>query len=105
MALDTTAEADQSLMVLFQQLIINPRFPVESFQVSGRGEFHQVFPTCAVFCQQKQMINGTVFAVKIFPRSKRDPLVRYSSLPIIGLIFSSQQYDKNRWHRRDYHDP
>ncbi len=57
---DLSAQAsrqpDQSLGIFFQYLFIDPRLVVKTFEVCDRNQFHQVFITPVIGCQEDEMI-------------------------------------------------
>jgi len=54
-AMQTSAQTDQSLMMLLQNLFINPGLIVESLKVAGRGQLHEILVPLHVFNENDQM--------------------------------------------------
>ena len=54
----TAAQAEDALVVLLEQFLVDTRLEVEPFQVGRRGHFEQVLEPGAVLAQQRQMVAG-----------------------------------------------
>jgi len=94
--LQTRRQRNQSATVFGEQIVVNARLVVETFQESRGDQFDQIVVALEVFAKQHQVIVAALtgsqssrsfaaLGADFSPRSCLLPLATYTSQPIIGF--------------------